>query len=460
MPRGDQPAGPKAFTKNNTMPSFAFDNSQWREQLTAYLPAQVRTLILGASGRDLVKKIETSFLLFDNKIVHLESRESAELKGSDAQSIAAASAELLAGFSAEQRKECIALLLLPASFFVATTTTMPGVAKENLVSALKIQAESILPSLEEPLSLAINPLSATRGDEHLALWMTESILTELFDAFAQQDIFLAAVKPRFLNGHGENSYASADNSTGNIRVLDADTTSETCAVIEDGILKSLLHIPKQDLQQEVFQQQWQEALALDSSENTIELNDIADYFSLLNVQANQDYCFFPHGALNATRRTAKGKQYIAAAAAVVAVLFIAYIPFGLQALEFRSLAATLEMQREMASDARQDQAAVVSFENEWGLISDFPEQRLREAMFTLQNILRPDTLTSMEVAEGLIKIQGSSNEPQAILQRLEQDPMFTEVVFSRATNNQRYYIDLRLSTVNFEGYMVRYFPDE
>jgi hypothetical protein len=103
---------------------------------------------------------------------------------------------------------------------------------------------------------------------------------------------------------------------------------------------------------------------------------------------------------------------------------------------------------------------VVNFENEWGPLNDFPEQRLREAMFTLQNILSPDALSSMEVTDGLIKIQGSSVEPQSILQRLEQDPLFTEVIFSRATNNLRYYIDLRLSTVNFDGYMVRYFPDD
>ena len=80
-------------------------------------------------------------------------------------------------------------------------------------------------------------------------------------------------------------------------------------------------------------------------------------------------------------------------------------------------------------------------------------------MFTLQNILSPEVLNSLEVSEGLIKIQGNSDDPQAILQKLEMDPMFTEVVFSRATNNSRYYIDLRLSTVNFESYMVRYFPD-
>ena len=442
------------------MPSFAFDYSQLREQLTAYLPPQVRTLIKGASGRDLVRKIDTSFLLFDNKIVHLETRDAVEIEGTDALSIAAACAELLRTLSAEQRKECAALLLLPANFFVATTITMPGVAKENLVSALKLQADSILPSLEEPLSLAINSLSATQGEEHLALWMLETTLSDLFDAFAAKDIFLAAVKPRFMNGSSETPSGANDKSGARIRILDVDEETETCVVIEDSILKAVLHVRKQDLQQEVFQQQWQETLAQDSSKNAIELKDAADYYSRIDAQANQEYCFFPYGALNATRRTAQGKQTLAAAAAVVALLFIAYVPFLLQSLEFRSLANTLEIQREMASDARQDQAAVVSFENEWGLISDFPEQRLREAMFTLQNILRPDTLTSMEVSEGLIKIQGSSNEPQAILQRLEQDPMFTEVVFSRATNNQRYYIDLRISTVNFEGYMVRYFPDE
>jgi hypothetical protein len=81
-------------------------------------------------------------------------------------------------------------------------------------------------------------------------------------------------------------------------------------------------------------------------------------------------------------------------------------------------------------------------------------------MFTLQSVLSPDRLSSLEVSEGVVRIQGTSQEPQAILERLEQNPMFTEVAFSRATNNSRYYIDLRISTVNFEAYMVRYLPDE
>tara|TARA_Y100000814_G_scaffold259406_1_gene209590 strand:- start:1061 stop:1405 length:345 start_codon:yes stop_codon:yes gene_type:complete len=114
----------------------------------------------------------------------------------------------------------------------------------------------------------------------------------------------------------------------------------------------------------------------------------------------------------------------------------------------------------MSQEARRDQLAVVNFETQWGPLNDFPEQRLRQAMFTLQNVLSPERLSSMEVSEGLIKLQGTSSDPQAILQKLEQDPLFTEVLFSRATSNTRYYIDLRLSPINFEAYMVRYFPED
>ena len=308
------------------MPSFAIDNSQWREKLAAVLPPQLRALLQGASSRDLLKKVDASFLLFDDKIVHLETRKTQQLEHrqlpgqKEAKSIAAACAQLLAGhsteFSTEQRKDCAALLLLPANYFVATTTKMPGLAKDNLVAALKIQADSILPSLEEPLSLAINPASASKGDEHLALWVTESILSELFDAFAEQDIFLAAVKPRFMNAHSVNTSTENTNKE-NIKIRDVDAKTETSALIENNILKSLLTVPKQDLQQDVFQQQWQESQKLENAAITIDLREPSDYFQFLEAQTNQEYCFFPYGALNVTRRSAQGRQYIAAAAAVV-----------------------------------------------------------------------------------------------------------------------------------------------
>jgi len=396
------------------MSSFAIRNLPWREQVSAYLPAQLKLLLQGASARDLVNKANASFLLYDNKLAHLESGKAVDLACIDADSIAAAGEQLLGNLSAEQRKELAVMLLLPAKYFAVTTTRMPGIAKDNLAAALRIQSDTILPSFEKPISLAINPDSADQSDEHLALWIAESTLSDLFNAFAAEGIFLAAIKPRLLNA------ASANGAERPIEIMDIDSSSETLAVVEGGIVKQWLHIHKQDLEQEIFRKQWQESIECDADYEKVELRDVLDYFPL----------------------------------------FISTIPFIIQSLEFRSLSATLEEQRQIAIDARQDQAAVVSFENEWGLINDFPRQNIREAMFTLQNILRPDSLSSLELSDGLIKIQGVSSEPQAILQRLEQDPMFTEVIFSRATNNSRYYIDLRLSTVNFEAYMVRYFPDE
>ena len=139
---------------------------------------------------------------------------------------------------------------------------------------------------------------------------------------------------------------------------------------------------------------------------------------------------------------------------------LSVIPFVGQSIERTSLIASLEAQRDLSSGARQDQLVVINFENEWGPINDFPVQQIRASMFTLQSVLSPDRLSSLEISEGLFRIQGISQDPQALLERLEQDPMFAEVTFARATNNNRHYIDLRLSTVNFEAYMVRYFPDE
>jgi hypothetical protein len=61
--------------------------------------------------------------------------------------------------------------------------------------------------------------------------------------------------------------------------------------------------------------------------------------------------------------------------------------------------------------------------------------------------------------EGELQIEGESADPQSLLQSLEREPMFTGVDFARATSNNRYYIEMRLSTVDFADYHARYFPE-
>jgi len=440
------------------MPTLVSDTGQWRQRLKESLPAPLSRAFFGGSKRELLAQTTITLMVFDDQLVHLETGNSAALQditsSIDPTQLAQLARSLVAENAAEKAEKSV-LLLLPPAEFVATTVSLPGLARESLVSALKLQTETLLPSYEENLLVAVDS-PAGEDQQTVALWIGEKTVDDLFAAFALEGLFLAAVSPRVLEFKGSSPKQS---------VIDVDADTVTCVVLENKVPVQWLHVNKIDFEQAEFVEQW-EQLASDSDADNSLLMDSAQKYNL-QTKANsigfgkgaRHYCFFPNGALNASKKTAKSKRLVLGAAAMAVLVFIAAIPFIRQSLEARRLAADLASQRDFSFEARQDQAIVVNFDNEWGPLNDFPDQRIRAAMFTLQGVLSPDTLSSLEINEGLIKIQGTSAEPQALLQRLEQDPMFTEVAFSRATNNSRYYIDLRLSPVNFEGYMVRYFPD-
>ena len=403
----------------------------------------------GSPKGELLKKVDATLLVFDQYVVHVESGLSNQFQETagdlDPNRLAIACKHLLA----EQQKEPSVLLLFPPDEFVATRQVMPGIGKDNLVSAMELQSENLLPTFTDSVALAVNPESADGGVEHIALWITNERLTQLFDAFQQQDIFLVAIKPRLLN--------IEDTSTDCF--VDEDQNCVTAVNVIDGVISNWWHVNKLDFENESYVQQWQQVVenaALRKSEYT----SSKAYLSGSNNHCNQVYTFFPSGALSARRRVERGRKLLIGASVVASLLLLSVIPFVGQSIERTSLVASLEAQRDLSSGARQDQLVVINFENEWGPINDFPVQQIRESMFTLQSVLSPDRLSSLEISEGLFRIQGISQDPQALLEQLEQNRMFAEVAFSRATNNNRYYIDLRLSTVNFEAYMVRYFPGE
>lgn len=418
-------------------------------QILALMPSGIKAFIEGSSRRDLLRKVDTCLLVFDNQVAQIETGAVIEFQTTpgpiDYGRLALACKALL---GADARK-CSILLLVPPSLCIATHQKLAGITSESVVSALLLQSDSLLPANEHPVTLAINPKATDLSEEPIAIWMRSETMAEIFAAFAQQDLFIAAIKPRVLNLESSGA-----------RYLDKDASTLTVVESNQNVVQNWLQTNQVDLEQAAFLQQWQDALTDDDRVEQIELSSIEQYFELADKFNNQDYSFFPQGALQARRQVEKGRKLMVAAAAVAAALFLSSIPFLVQSIQFRSLAATLQAQRELSFEARQDQAIVVSFENELGPINDFPDQRVREAMFNLQNALSPNRLSSLEITDGSINIQGTSAEPQAILQQLEQDPMFTEVAFSRATNNDRYNIGLRLSTVNFDAYLVRYFPEQ
>lgn len=435
-------------------------------QLLPRLPAPLRAVFEGGAQKQLLATIRQSLVLIDSELVHLETGRSVSIEAHPTQEIAnsnpaehfatclaKAAAKLIRNNNSQSNGQSNGqaegegiILYLPPSEFLATSINMPGVGIENLRAALKLQADNLFPSFNQPLDLTLANHDADDGTR-IALWHTEQSTNTLFDALKNENCYLVAVAPRNLLNRGHSA------------VADYDGKGATLVELKDGAVQSWLHINQLDMIDDELNKQWRDALALHSETECLNLRGIDSFANLSQWEIPTDHCFFTEGALQSNKRQEKKRNLSLAAAACLVVLMMAAVPFVIQSIQFRALAASLNEQRAESAQARENRSVVVNFENEWGPVTDFPIQEVEQAMFTLQRILQPDQLSSFELSEGVIKIQGTSSEPQAILQRLEQDPMFTEVVFSRATNNNRYYIDLRLSTVNFEGYMVRHFPD-
>jgi hypothetical protein len=338
---------------------------------------------------------------------------------------------------------------LAPSEFAATQQNMPGMTGTNLRSAITLQRDSILPACDDTLALATANENPTGNV--IALWTHADQLSDLFDAFAQYGLTLAAIAPRIL---ALSAHAKPEN------LLDDDGSHTTFVRNRQGVLEQWLQIKNDELKEQAYAEQWQAELAQFESEAIQRADKLSSYTATGSRSIEPAYAFFPAGSLAISRKAQRGRKLKLAAAVLAGILLVAALPFITQTLELQMATARLDSNRSLSVEAREDQTVVVDFENRWGPINDFPEQDVATAMFRLQEVLAGEQLSSLELSEGLIRIQGTSSEPQAILQRLEQDPMFTEVVFSRATSNTRYYIDLRLATVNFEAYMVRYFPDE
>ncbi len=408
------------------------------------LPPALRRLLFADPGRELLRQVDATLLLFGDRVLHVEGGGAAELQSSagevDAGSLAACARKLLGS-----GKDHSILLLLPPGEFAATETELPGVSGGNLRSALALQRESLLPALEEPLELAVH---GSGDGAQVALWVKSRRIRELHEAFAARDLFLAAVKPRILHSQASRS-----------GLVDADDSGLTFALSSAGVLRQWKHVDAADLEQEEFAGQWDGEVRAASAGKSRRIDSVAQYAAALERGAHADYSFFPAAAVARCRRRERRRHLLRASAALGVVALLAASPFIFQQFEISELNRQLELRRDLSASARAHRDVVVDFENRWGAIENFPDQDVREAMFSLQQVLSPNRLSDLEVSEGVIRIQGTSEDPQSILQQLEQNPTFTEVVFSRATSNDQYYIDLRLADVNFEAYMARYFPD-
>ena len=98
------------------------------------MPAPIKKVLGGSSRKELINSINSSLMVFDNELVHIEFGSKAKLDNHDANAIAFAAKQLLA----DSPEEISVLLLMPPAEFVASAHSLPGISKENLISLIKI----------------------------------------------------------------------------------------------------------------------------------------------------------------------------------------------------------------------------------------------------------------------------------------------------------------------------------
>lgn len=426
------------------------------QQLANKLPPSLKSMLQANAKSRLLTRVDTVLMVFDSKIYDLANNtwRSVVLEEgrSPAESIASAAKELLD----QHNSRPTVLLLLPSSEFIATQVNMPGVARENLRSALALQSAVQLPSYEQDLIFTVNPSAKSDASADIVLWTDEQKIDSLFEAFASHELFLTAVMPRAL------AATNTEDRTGAILISDEDATHLTRLVYRDGVLTHYLLLSKQDLADEEFERQWQEqCLALENEADSVKnMAGAQDYTDLSSqVKPDLEYCFLPNGAKEARRQAEKGKRLSYLAAAAVLVLLLSSSPFLWQSFQLMRLESNLQALQVESQQAREDQEVVREFELSWGVLNEFPLQNISQTLLELQTVLNPSVLTSIEIDEGSMEIEGESPDPQSLLQQLEENPLFTGVDFARATNNNRYFIELSLSTVDFDAYRQWYFPD-
>jgi len=418
--------------------------------------ASMASLRARASDSQLLRQASSAVVIFDKRLYHCGNGTwaSLELVDSVGRPDPDALAEAAASLLTHQHDDEGVLLLLPASEFVATTVALPGVARDAVKPALHLQADTLLPGYNEPLDLVVNPGRRPDAMEETALWLPLARLDALFGAFAARGLFLSAVMPRIVG------LAAAGTAA---QVEDRDAHTLTRMQWQNGAIAEWQQISRLDLEDPAFAEQWQHAVETSYRPDLPQLRaDSGEAYvgQIAPALAAPEYCCIPRGAAEASQQHRRQNRMRVGAMAAGVVVLLALVPFLVQSVTGWRLNMALERNYQAAAEARSHQAVVRDFENEWSVFTEYPAQPMNEVLFTLQEIISPNMLVSLELDEGRIQIEGESADPQSLLQQLEAHPMFTQVDFARATSNNRYAIEMRLATADFRNYYNWYFPEQ
>lgn len=413
------------------------------------LSANLRLHYAASAQRQMLDSINTTLVLFESDLINTLSGEHRSLSQDESQSRAAQIAQA-AGKLLPSPESASILLLLPVSDFIPSHFSLNISSELMLKSALKLQAATVLPAFEQSLLLAVNP----RKSQGIALWYPQAFADELYQQFALHNLHLAAIMPRALACSMQEPEAIQSGF-----VLDEDEHYLSLLELEQGVLHSCLSMRRSELEETVFNKQWQTELArIPAQGQTLKLNKTY-WLSLRKLlPAQMAYCFYPGGAIEAGKKLLARKQKTIGAFAIAALVVLLALPFVSNWVQIAYLNNKVDEYRVLSTDARKSQAAVYDMEEAWGAMAEYPQQDVSQVLLALNQLIE-GSLSSFSINKGVIDISGLSPDPALLIEQLAELELFYNVGQSRSSsggNNaslgDRFGIRMNLSGIDFPAY--------
>ena len=416
------------------------------------LGSGLRALQVASAQRVVLDSLSVSLVLFDDVLINTSNGEYRQLEQGAEESpcmpIARAARALL---HPGQR----VLLLLPPAHFVATPYSLNINNEKLLRSALSFQAHTLIPAYETKLMLAM----AGNQGQGVALWYPEPAANTLFEAFHEQGLLLGAVMPRAL----ARLDTSTETGSASQLVRDNDSSHHCALLFEGGIIKRLLTVSKQDLDQDVFTQQWQHALVEMPAATEVKSSHLEDWTGLRRqIGVVRGYAFIPQRAESSGSQGIRKQQQKWGAIAATILVFVLCLPFISNAVQKALLESQLEQVQSASAGARESQASVIERDTVWGAVAQYPQQDVGQVLLSLNSFI-DNALSSFTINKGVVDISGFAQDPALLIEQLSEREEFFDVGQSRsssagntASRGDRFGIRLNVSDVDYPAYEAQY----
>jgi hypothetical protein len=398
-------------------------------------------------------------LVYDSYLVYLGTGEVYQWHRLEQQ---VAIAEPIALAKAAQRlldkpKKTQLALVLPEYEFVATTVNLAGVAAANLANAVRLQQNNLLPGIDGLLLLAVYAQDENNDHRHVALWFSAQRADALYQAFKTVSLDLVSILPR--------PFAALEKNHPHVGVESEDSHSISQIEYQNGVLRFWQNILKADLSDSELNQSFSEQQAKIKHQADIQWlkkNSLTAWEVAKPPQpAVYRYGFIPPACAHAfALQKKRGKRNIMRFA--LGLLASGLVIAGLTLANYeRNLEKRLRVAKELSAQMSAWREEIIAIDEKLEPIHNYPQQQVSPLLLTLNdNIKKSSWLSRLKVEDGVVELEGESDNPAEILETLTANPAFTDVKFSKSLQGNRFGIRFRLVNVNVEKYLEIYFPTE